>query len=537
MDIIIILLFLFLILVLCVTLPKRNNIEHFGSLAPGSACTSDSQCKNTAKCANGNCLITVNNTGCITDSNCYNSVCNTRTTPTKCINMQSLKYNEPCSDSNQCKSSYICSNSNFRCVVSTGYPCIDGNGVALTCASNLCNTALSIPICVDAQSVPVSGSCSNNLMCNTNAECTGNICKLKFGRMCSLDNDCISGFCDPLSNPSVCNTEHSVVPGAACAIDRNCVSDVCINNKCVSKGYAGYDCSVDKMCYYGSCDINFTPPICVDDKSMISGNICSNSIQCTLGSCNTKLTPSICVNDNTMVYGNACSNNNQCVIGTECTNNICKISNGSICNANGNCSSNYCNTALDIPICINAYSVVTGNKCAQSENCANDGVCSNTICKIKNGRDCTSDNDCSSNNCNISLNTPVCIKNNTVSYGGTCTNTRDCILTGICNNNICKHQNGDKCIIERPEMCNSGFCNSTGCADLNSALLNESCINDSACIKDTSCNSSRLCKNNVKISCNTNDDCITNYCDKKVCATPAPTPAPTQAPAILYKKK
>jgi len=172
--------------------------------------------------------------------------------------------------------------------------------------------------------LPIGAKCNSAFDCESNAYCSEVCTTGPFGQLnqnCPCDRGlvCISGKCKKDLNES-------------CAINSDCASGSCINNKCNSAKQNGFACNLDSDCASGNCSNNYC-----QNPGVISGG--SNAV---------------------------CFNNNMCNSGRICSNNTCVMPTAGFTQSCAICAASY--------LCKDNACVFDGNNCDET-TCIGGMVC------------------------------------------------------------------------------------------------------------------------------------------------------------------
>lgn len=357
---------------------------NYKPVADGAACGAGPTCVAAAgggyeanagdSCVNGLCVTPAS-------VSCGNYKCNAA--GTACLGA--------CQDVNQCIAGMFCDAPTNSCkpFATGGMACQD----AAACQSNFC----------------VDGVC-----CNT--QC-GGLCQ-----RCDLNNK--KGLCSPVPNKqdpdNECNGGDACdgagqcrkPDGAGCAMDADCLSNVCEDSICCNVSCPGACKRCDIGGSNGTCTNvakDMEPPMCVSPKACDgngncetkTGQPCGADAECMSGSCQDGVCcnnncPGACARCDLMGTMGICTNvpSNVQVSGCNATeacdgNNNCELVNGQACTQNSQCVSGYCvdedlATAGTQGVCCDSACAGTCKSCAGAKTVGGmSGVCDN----IKNKED------------------------------------------------------------------------------------------------------------------------------------------------------
>ena len=286
-------------------------------LTNGEMCTMDNQCDS------GNCDNTTNPGICEPVVGCGNNIVNA---------------GEGCDDGNTANGDGC----NAQCNIENGFPCNQtppGDVDDASCQSGVCDTTGGQPGTCEPANVCGNSVREGTEICDdgnvTNGDGCESTCKLSNGEMCTMDNQCQSGNCDPASmtcEPAVGCGNGILNTGEGCDDGDNVAGDGC-----------NATCDIEN-----SFPCNATPPGDIGNPSCES-LICDKSGS-TVGTCE----PANTCGNNKLEAGEGCDDGAK-VSGDGC-NAACKIEDGDPCNTNTNgaigddsCASDACDDAGGAP--------------------------------------------------------------------------------------------------------------------------------------------------------------------------------------------
>ena len=296
-------------------------------------------------------------------------------------------------------------------------------GVGGSCAGGLSNQCVSGTTCRGSPAVcevgaAFGGSCAVTDDCVSGAACEGGECKVAVGGSCAVTDDCVSGTSCGLGANSVCVLDGSVVVGGQCNSDVQCVANgICDVNVC--KVRVGASCSVNQCVSGATCQGN--PAVC---KAGVGGS-CTATTDCVSGTSCGLGANSVCVLDGSVVVGGQCNSDVQCVANGICDVNVCKVRIGASCSANQCVSGADCRGSpavckvvvalggvcgTDADYCVSGTSCGVGRVCVgdgslsmdvacdDSRQCGSGLSCARTtninLCKKSVGVSCTESTEC-----------------------------------------------------------------------------------------------------------------------------------------------
>ncbi len=374
-----------------------------GGLAPGSACTGNSQC-NSGVCG-------LDGTG-----NCCSNACSTTDAicgATACDNTGACTYpaNATSCGTNVCSGNMLTASDcdgNGNCAVGTPYAC-PGN---LICAS--ATSCLS--------------TCAHDTDCANGYFCSSGTCTMMLsnGASCSANADCVSNLCGLAGT------------GRCCASACDTTDLVCGATACDDTG----------ACSYPSNSTSCAPPVCAGNTLTISD--CDGAGTCVAAQ------PAVCASnlncaDDRMSCLTSCTTSTDCVSGFWCSNSACVpvLQPGYPCTENDSCNSGVCGLNGSGNCCY--ASCTTGDPTCGATACDSNGLCSYPSVGTSCGPTSCIGSSLSSSSCN---GDGTCVASNTACANNllcndtetacntTCTLNTDCAGT---NANFCDTSTGACC--------------------------------------------------------------------------------------------
>jgi len=342
-------------------------------------------------------------------------------------------------------------------------------------------------------------------VCTENDICKDGKCKAGAEIKCDDKNPCTADSCDPKLG-CVAKPED----GGTCNADDNpCTqNDTCEKGEC--KAGPKKACDSGEACVVGKCDLNTggckysaAPDIPCND-----GNPCTESETCTGEICKGKLVNcddgSTCTSDacnpktgceHKNVQG-PCDDNDKCTEKDACADGKCvglAIGVTAACDDNNDCTLDTCKSAEG---CF--HKKLDGTTCSDGEACTVGDKCKLGTCEAgANACGCGSDADCKNkedgNACNGTLHCEPKSKTCKVKPGTAI--TCDTSINNACQTNECNPKSGT-CGIAKTK---DGIpCDADG----------------NVCTKDDACKDGK-CQPGTVVTCNDNNGCTTDVCDKK----------------------
>ena len=343
-----------------------NTVDNTCRASVGDACSAVNHCIVGAACQLGVCKAGVGGScaGGLSSQCVGGSVC--QGSPAVC----KVNVGGSCSG-NQCVANGICDVDVCKVVVGG------------SCAGGLSSQCVGGSVCQGSPAVckvNVGGSCAGDRAnhCVGGSVCDSNFCKVAVGGSCAgdLSSQCVSGASCGLGANSVCVLDGSVVVGGQCNSDVQCVANgICDVNVC--KVRVGASCSVNQCVSGASCGLGANS-VCVLDGSVVVGGQCNSDVQCVSGatcegdvckagvggscavtddcvsgaSCGVADTTGArsCIRDGSLSMDAACDDSRQCGSGLSCarTTNMCKKSVGAPCTESTECATDACDTVNEV---------------------------------------------------------------------------------------------------------------------------------------------------------------------------------------------
>jgi len=412
-----------------------------------------------------------------------------------------------CEGGDDCVSGY-CDPTSLTCAQDPGETCTDGaqNGTEtdIDCGGDLCAPCGNgggcdgATDCLSGYCDPLSDTCAPapSETCadgvlngdETDVDCGGPLCSAcALGDDCATATDCVSGYCDPISDTCASN------PGETCGdgVHNQDETDVdCGGASCAPCGLADA-CAANSDCSSGNCDVGVTDT-CVP----------ASAATCSDGVTNGDETDADC-------GGPTCA---ACSLGDDCA-------------ANGDCASGACDVGV-------TDTCVPGSVATCFDGVANgdetDTDCGGPACApCSLGDVCAGDGDCSSGACDVG-NSDTCIQATGATCGDGLLNQDE--TDTDCGGSICAACGvGDVCSID--DDCGTGLCDGFVCAVASGETCGDGVLNQDE--TDVDCGGSACAPCQVGDDCAGPDDCTTGNCDVNdtdVCVT---TPTPTCGDGLL----
>ncbi len=443
------------------------------------ACKSDVDCKASGKVCNktaGACVECNQPGDCGTDKACINNQCFAA---------------PPCATSKECDK--VCDFQKGVCVdclsaedCPAGQTCTpDKLCKPALCTANACGAGQSFFVCKPGGGGYLAGvSCEDGNACTVNSCAPDKGCSTKFNAATCDDGDqCTEG--------DVCSVGQCVGAKKECDDGNACTNDSCSPKLGCVTGPAFGNCDDGNFCTTGDyCEnekCTGTPKVC-DDGNICTKDVCDPKAACQFdtaeGPCDDK---------------NVCTSNDKCVSG------VC-LGEAKGCDDNNACTDDKCNVAGGgCSYTNNAAACEDGNQCTTGDKCSL-GKCYAGVTK-----NCDDANPCTTDSC---LNGACQGLNNTVA----CNDGDACTLGDACSGGACKAG-------ATPQTCNdSNPCTDDKCDKLVNCqyLANTADCNDSNVCTDADKCANKACVGGAAKTCEDNDACTQNTCDKVAgCKYPA----------------
>jgi hypothetical protein len=392
----------------------ESDVDCGGNCA--TKCADGKTCESPTDCAGGVCT----NGICGAAASCADGKKNGTETDVDCAGTCPNK----CADTKGCAVAGDCESGVCTANVCTAPACTDstknGQETDVDCGGGTC------PKCASTMSCALASDCVDGVCDATTKKCLGPTCTdtLKNGtetdidcggtcpnkcgdaKGCLVPGDCATGFCDPTSKK--CGA-------AACgdSLKDGTETDVDCGGTCPGKCADAKGCLVGTDCASGICDAvtkTCTAPSCTDTVR----NGAETDVDCG-GTC-----------------PNKCGDGKSCLIGADCSSNSCPVGTKK-CTA-GTCTDlakNNSETDIDC-------GGTCPNKCTDGKSCLIPTDCTSGVCDsgtkkclaptcsdgVKNGTEADAD-------CGV-----ACL--NTCADGKKCNVTLDCVISDICNANVCE---------------------------------------------------------------------------------------------------
>ncbi|NUN13374.1 MAG: hypothetical protein HUU55_07020 [Myxococcales bacterium] len=454
-------------------------------------CNDGDACTTTDTCTGGQCKgaqVTCNDNNVCTDDSCNKA--------SGCVFSGNTK---ECSDGNACTTGDKC-NATAKACVGNPISCDDGQ----LCTTDSCKAASGCQNLANVLPCTDGNACTIGDVCKDNKCSPGNLTDCNDGNPCTVDScDKVVG-CEHLPSAGGCDD------GNACTI-----SDYCQNSICVPGASKNCDAGNTNVCLASTCTpdggCGALEPV-QGTKACNDGDACTTNDLCALGQCKGTAIScedgNVCTDDSCSktlgcVNGantKACNDNNPCTVTDVCANKIC-AGVGTVCDDGKPCTTDTCDPKNNG--CI--FTETPGANCEDGDKCTLNDKCVGSVCTGGTAPNCNDNNPCTADSCS---KTTGCV--NTPIAGSACTDNNACTLGDACNNvGVCVA--GNALVCNDGETCTTDTCNpQSGCVYTNNAL---SCQDGDACTENDICAAGK-CKGGTFKSCNDNNNCTNDVCDK-----------------------
>ncbi|GAC95779.1 keratin-associated protein 10-4 [Pseudozyma hubeiensis SY62] len=184
-------------------------------------------------------------TGCKVNSDCATGLCDTG----KCVPQKGTGQNDSfCTSDAQCKSSSYCYRGSCQDIKQDGANCYKDSG----CANGNCVNKK----CIANASQPLKAQCTKSDQCTNGAFCSNGKCETikPAGDYCYKNQGCTSNIC--INNK--CSSKGLANNNQYCAKNAECKSNFCWKSACRAKRARNVSCSVDDACISNKCRKNKT---------------------------------------------------------------------------------------------------------------------------------------------------------------------------------------------------------------------------------------------------------------------------------------
>jgi hypothetical protein len=212
------------------------------------------------------------------------------------------------------------------------------------------------------------------------------------------------------------------------------------------------------------------------------------------------------------VQGTVCDDGNACTSGDACGNGLC-LGKPLACDDGNPCTADACDAvagvcsfpAADVP-------------CDDGNVCTTGDGCSNGKCVAGLAKSCNDGNPCTDDSCDPKAGCQA------VDNAAPCTPTDACLTVGVCASGQCKGSTPKDCDDKNPctaDACVAGACSSTAAAGF--------CDDGDACTEGDACKDGQ-CASGIAKGCGDGNPCTADQCDKQTgaCSNP-PSDGPCDA--------
>ena len=521
--------------------------------ADGTACTSGDVCQG-AKCQQGQQVACDDGNPCTKDS------CDAKTG--QCVSTP-VKDGIPCDDGTKCTKQDVCESGSCTGVAVN---CDDSN----PCTDDVCDKANGC-----SPQALTGGPCTDDNPCMIGDLCDAGACQPGQPKVCASPNSCVLATCD-LTQKGACTFKNTKA-GTPCDDGSACTDkDGCADGSCDG---TIINCDDGNACTSDSCDAKTGCASANNTSPCSDGNACTLLDKCAGGLCVGKVLDAKvdcddgnpCTSDSCEPKGGcthsnnqlACDDGNPCTQGDQCANGGCvggsntcgcqndndcdKVDDTDLCNGvlycdksvagqfacktkpgsvvqcnielNTQCSQQVCDPAVGK---CGAVFVQDGKLCdADGSVCTSGDACKSGVCAVGGGVDCDDKNPCTTDSCDAKLgcanvaNTAPCDADGSL-----------CTVGDTCADKVCLA--GAKKPCDDGEVCTTDSCNPTtgGCIFDGAPQQGSACDADgSVCTVGDACASGKCAPGQVK-SCNDNNQCTDDSCDKAKGCVFAPNSQP-----------
>ena len=521
--------------------------------ADGTACTSGDVCQG-AKCQQGQQVACDDGNPCTKDS------CDAKTG--QCVSTP-VKDGIPCDDGTKCTKQDVCESGSCTGVAVN---CDDSN----PCTDDVCDKANGC-----SPQALTGGPCTDDNPCMIGDLCDAGACQPGQPKVCASPNSCVLATCD-LTQKGACTFKNTKA-GTPCDDGSACTDkDGCADGSCDG---TIINCDDGNACTSDSCDAKTGCASANNTSPCSDGNACTLLDKCAGGLCVGKVLDAKvdcddgnpCTSDSCEPKGGcthsnnqlACDDGNPCTQGDQCANGGCvggsntcgcqndndcdKVDDTDLCNGvlycdksvagqfacktkpgsvvqcnielNTQCSQQVCDPAVGK---CGAVFVQDGKLCdADGSVCTSGDACKSGVCAVGGGVDCDDKNPCTTDSCDAKLgcanvaNTAPCDADGSL-----------CTVGDTCADKVCLA--GAKKPCDDGEVCTTDSCNPTtgGCIFDGAPQQGSACDADgSVCTVGDACASGKCAPGQVK-SCNDNNPCTDDSCDKAKGCVFAPNSQP-----------
>ncbi|MBM4342880.1 MAG: hypothetical protein FJ100_05840 [Deltaproteobacteria bacterium] len=443
-------------------------------------CKSDVDCKASGKVCNktaGACVECNQAGDCGADHTCINNQCYPA---------------PPCTTSKECNK--VCDFQQGLCVdclsaedCPAGQTCTPAKLCKpALCSANACGAGQSFFVCK-----PGGGGYLKGVSCDDGNACTVN--------SCAPDKGCSTKF-----NAANCDDGDKCTEGDTCSIGQ-CVGakkecddgNACTNDSCSPK----LGCVTGPA--FGACedgDLCTTGDYCENEKCTGTPKVCEDGDVCTKDTCDPKAG---CAKD---AAEGPCDDKNVCTSNDKCVSGVC-LGEAKGCDDNNPCTDDKCNAVGGG--CTNTNNLAA---CEDGNACTTNDKCSIGKCLGGATKTCDDANPCTTDSC---TNGACQNLNNTAA----CNDGDPCTLGDACNGGACKTgptpmtcNDNNTCTDDKCEKAAGGcqyLANTADCTDSNVCTETDKCAN-------------KVCTGSTPKTCDDNDACTQNTCDKVAgCKYPA----------------
>ena len=456
-----------------------------------SPCSDGDVCTDGDVCGQGSCQPGQGAPNCDDGNPCTTDTCDA----SKGCQHGNVSDATACDDGSSCTKNDACTNGS--CKGASDVNCDDGN----PCTTDDC---LDATTCAPHTAVADGKACSDGNVCHLGAVCASGQCAGWSIQACNDGNPCTDDACDPQLG---CTTTNNTAP---CSDNNICtLVDACKSGSCAGSG--GLSCDDKNPCTTDSCDPKLgCQYAAANDKPCNDGNVCTQSdmcaggacvggdpkscddgLACTSDTCNAVLGCQHANNTEPCDDGDACTNGDSCWQGT------CIGGGKPACNDGNACTNDSCDSQSGCKYVPNSHPCSDGNVCTVTD------VCSEGSCKPGTKLACDDKNLCTTDSCAPSVGC-VFVNNSLACDDGTACTENDACAKGACGG-VAKN-------CDDKNLCTTDSCNdNTGCVHT---------ANTAACNDGTPCTVNDVCANNKCTAgkpntCDDNNPCTADYCEKK----------------------
>jgi hypothetical protein len=379
--------------------------------------------------------------------------------------------------------------------------CSDAN----PCTVDLCGAVSPTTPDTTCSHQPKDGPCSDGNACTQDDICTGGTCGGK-AVQCDDKNPCTDDACDQASGCTATDNTAACDDGNPCS-----TAEACAGGKC--QGGSAKVCDDGNPCTKDACDIaSGCTATAEDGGSCDDGDKCTTGETCAAGKCANGAAvlcddQNPCTNDacdmaagcTATIAANSCDDGNKCTSGDHCEIGKCTGGDAVTCDDNNPCTTDACDMASG---CTNTANTL---ECDDGSACTAGDVCASGKCQAGQALVCDDGNPCSTDSCDLASGCTAVVANGTgCSDGNACTEGDSC-TAGKCAAGAAKTcDDGNACTKDACDV-------AVGCT---ATATTDPCDDGDACTSNDACAGGN-CAPGAKVSCDDNNPCTVDICDKQ----------------------